>query len=158
MSHEYKVMGMAPYASNYGKDDVRDVFRSYFKVDPKDPLQIINTSGAWKWRFYDRLRKDLGLARFDIVAGGLQDVFEEVVLEWIRGAMRETGIHDLALSGGGFMNVKLNDRIANLPEVKSLFIFPSCGDESNPVGASYLAALSAVATLKNILGNIKIGN
>ena len=40
------------------------------------------------------------------------------------------------------MNVKLNGKILNLPEVNSLFIFPSCGDESNPVGAAILAALS----------------
>ncbi len=143
MSHEYKVMGLAPYASNHGRDDVREVFRSYYRIDPRDPLQIINTSGAWKWQFYERLRKDIGFARFDIVAGALQEVFEEVVIDWIRNAIRETGIGDLALSGGGFMNVKLNDRIANLPEVSSLFIFPSCGDESNPIGAAILAALDA---------------
>ncbi len=143
MSHEYKVMGMAPYASNYGKDDVRKVFRSYYRVDPNDPLQIINTSGAWKWHFYERLRKDLGRARFDIVAGALQDVFEDVVLEWIKGAIRVTGVKNLALSGGGFMNVKVNDLILGLPEVEKLFIFPSCGDESNPVGAAALAAIDA---------------
>jgi carbamoyltransferase len=141
MSHEYKVMGLAPYASNYGRSRVREVFQSYYQIDPDDPLQIINTSGAWKWQFYDRLRKDIGLARFDIVAGALQEVFEEVVIEWIKNAIRHTGIGDLALSGGGFMNVKLNSRIADLSEVSSLFIFPSCGDESNPLGAAILAAL-----------------
>ena len=41
------------------------------------------------------------------------------------------------------MNVKVNDLVLNLPEVESLFIFPSCGDESNPVGASMLAAIDA---------------
>ena len=51
----------------------------------KIPLQIINTSGAWKWYFYERLRKDLGRARFDIIAGALQEVFEDVVIEWIKG-------------------------------------------------------------------------
>ncbi len=39
------------------------------------------------------------------------------------------------------MNVKLNGKILNLPEVHSLFVFPSCGDESNPIGASIKAAL-----------------
>ena len=143
MSHEYNVMGLAPYASKYGLEKVLEVFRSYFRIDSRNPLQFINTSGAWKWQFYDRLRKDLGFARFDVVAGALQQVFEEVVLEWIGNAIRETGIGDLALSGGGFMNVKLNDRIANMPEVSSLFILPSCGDESNPIGAAILAAIDA---------------
>ena len=104
-------------------------------------MQIQNTSGAWKWRFYKRLQKDLGNARFDIVAGALQEVFEDVIIEWVQAAIKKTGINNLALSGGGFMNVKLNDRILNLSKVDNLFIFPSCGDESNPVGASILAAL-----------------
>ena len=61
----------------------------------------------------------------------------------MRNVIRETGISDLALSGGGFMNVKVNYLISQLPEVDSLFIFPSCGDESNPVGASILAAIDS---------------
>ncbi len=39
------------------------------------------------------------------------------------------------------MNVKLNGKILELAEVESLFVFPSCGDESNAVGAAVLAAL-----------------
>lgn len=142
MSHEYKVMGMAPYASEHGLQKVVDHFRSYYKISPKDPLQIINTSGVWKWQFYDRLHNDLGMARFDSVAGAVQQVFEEVVIQWVKNAMEATGAKHLALAGGGFMNVKLNDQILNLPGVESLFVFPSCGDESNPVGACVLAALS----------------
>ena len=141
MSHEYKVMGLAPYASDYGRDEIIEKFQNYFRIDPKDPLQIQNTSGGWKWRFYKLLQKDLGNARFDIVAGALQEVFEDVIVAWIKGAIRKTNVRSLALSGGGFMNVKLNDRILNLPEVDQLFIFPSCGDESNPIGASILAAI-----------------
>jgi carbamoyltransferase len=141
MSHEYKVMGMAPYATNYGKDDVRNVFRSYFKVDPNNPLRFINTSGAWKWQMPVRLAKDLKGSRFDILCGAVQELFEDVVVQWIQNAIRHTGIGNVAVSGGGFMNVKLNYRISELPEVESLFIFPSCGDESNPIGAAMQAAI-----------------
>lgn len=159
MAHEYKVMGMAPYASNYGFQEVLDTFRSYYTVDPKNPLQIINTSGSWKWQFYDRLQKDIGFARFDIVAGAVQKLFEEVVVQWIQNAIAETGIGDLALAGGGFMNVKVNDLILKLPEVDSLFIMPGCGDESNPVGAGLLAAMDAGFAAKDIptLGMIDWG-
>ena len=38
--------------------------------------------------------------------------------------------------------LKLNYLISQLPEVDSLFIFPSCGDESNPIGACILAAIN----------------
>jgi carbamoyltransferase len=43
-------------------------------------------------------------------------------------------------AGGVFMNVKANQRIAALAEVDSFAAFPSCGDESLPLGAFYLAA------------------
>jgi predicted NodU family carbamoyl transferase len=44
------------------------------------------------------------------------------------------GIRKVALSGGVFMNVKANQRILEVPE---LFVFPSCGDETNAIGAAW---------------------
>ena len=39
------------------------------------------------------------------------------------------------------MNVKANLAILELPEVEQMYVFPSCGDESNSIGAAaYLAA------------------
>jgi carbamoyltransferase len=35
------------------------------------------------------------------------------------------------------MNVKANKEILELPEIDELFIFPSCGDETNSIGAAY---------------------
>jgi carbamoyltransferase len=36
------------------------------------------------------------------------------------------------------MNVKANQRILQMEEVDELFIFPSCGDETNPIGSSLI--------------------
>jgi carbamoyltransferase len=141
MSHEYKVMGMAPYASEKERRTIVDHFRTYFKISDKDRLLFVNNTRLYKWQFLNDFNKSMSGKRFDWVAGGVQDFFEELVLEWVHNAVKATGLGDLALSGGGFMNVKLNYLISKLPEVKSLFIFPSCGDESNPIGASLLGAL-----------------
>lgn len=143
MSHEYKVMGMAPYASNHGFDKTLKFFQSFFEFDPSSSTRFVNRSGAWKWQILDKLDDELRRTRFDTVAGAVQVFFEEFILQWVRNAIRKTGVRNVALSGGGFMNVKLNYRISCLPEVERLFVFPSCGDESNPVGASILAALDA---------------
>ena len=142
MSHEYKIMGMAPYADEKRRSELLEIFRSYYKISEKDQLQFINISGKWKWQFLGLFNKVLAQKRFDNISGAAQDLFEEIVLSWVKNAIRETGIGDIALSGGGFMNVKVNGKILVLPEVKSLFVFPSCGDESNPIGAAILAALS----------------
>lgn len=38
------------------------------------------------------------------------------------------------------MNVKANKLLMELPEVEDMFVFPSCGDETNAIGACYLAS------------------
>lgn len=143
MSHEYKIMGMAPYASEARRKEVLDIFRGYFKITENNPLQFLNMSGLWKWQFMESFKEKLFEKRFDWIAGAVQDLFEEIILQWVKNAVEASGCGNLALSGGGFMNVKLNYLISKLPEVKSLFVFPSCGDESNPVGAAILAALKS---------------
>ncbi|MCK5617360.1 hypothetical protein KAR91_86650, partial [Candidatus Pacearchaeota archaeon] len=50
---------------------------------------------------------------------------------------QQTGIKRIMLSGGVFMNVKANLKIMEIPEVSDIFVFPSCGDESNAIGGAY---------------------
>jgi len=76
--------------------------------------------------------------RFDHVAAGSQLFIERFLSTWVRNCVQETGIRRVALSGGVFMNVKANKRILELPEVEELFVFPSCGDETNAIGAAWL--------------------
>ncbi|MCW8966480.1 MAG: hypothetical protein OQK82_07330, partial [Candidatus Pacearchaeota archaeon] len=142
MSHEFKVMGLSPYGDEKYRKEVVDIFRKYYEVPKDRPLEIINKSGKWKWQYFGLFQKVLFQKRFDNIAGAVQDLYEEVVVSWVKNAIRETAVNDIVLSGGGFMNVKLNAKILELNEVNSLYIFPSCGDESNPVGAAIQAALS----------------
>jgi carbamoyltransferase len=60
-----------------------------------------------------------------------------MLLKWVQNAITKTGIRRLALSGGVFMNVKANKRIMEMRQVVDLFVFPSCGDESNAMGAAF---------------------
>ena len=138
LEHEYKVMGMAPYSPKSGEDKAYHVF--------KDILQF-PTGDAITWRrqhglppvqqLYPYLRNKTELLRFDWICAGLQRYTEEMLTKWVCNCIRHTGIHDIALSGGTFMNVKANQKILELDEVNNLFIFPSCGDESNAIGAAY---------------------
>jgi carbamoyltransferase len=54
------------------------------------------------------------------------------------------------------MNVKLNKRIQEMPEVEQAWFLPSCGDESNPLGALYTRALELKQTVKP-LPNLYLG-
>ena len=81
--------------------------------------------------------EELRYARFDVIAGAVQRLVEELTEEWVRNAIQKTGIKNIALAGGVFMNVKANQKIAEMHEVNSVFIMPSCGDESNAIGCCF---------------------
>ncbi len=141
MSHEYKVMGLAPYSSNKYGEDVFQILKEYFEViDVKGKPLFVNKSGCWKYQYIGKFKKDLLFKRFDNIAYGAQKVVEVILTEWISRVLRKLKLGRLVLSGGVFMNVKANYKILELDEVDELFIFPSCGDESLSFGASSLAA------------------
>jgi carbamoyltransferase len=139
LEHEYKVMGLAPYVGDPIKSmQQAHLFTDLFEFDPKQPLVWRRRKGVPPlFAGYGLVRKLLYRQRFDLVAAGLQQFTEDMLTQWVRNCIRETGIHRIACSGGVFMNVKANKEILALPEVEQLFVFPSCGDESNSVGAAY---------------------
>jgi len=83
-----------------------------------------------------------GLSHEDIAAG-LQAFTETVALAFIQEQIRKLQVNKLALAGGVFANVKLNQRILGLEEVESIYIHPNMGDGGLAAGA----ALEAHATL-----------
>ena len=142
--HEYKVMGMAPYAADAWAARAEEALRRVFDLDETAPARF-----AWRApgeRYPLLLRATLGL-RFDAVAGGAQQLLENALLRWARLMHRRYGGSRVALGGGVFMNVKANMLLAAEDWVEDLFAFPSCGDESNAVGAAYLAYVQGCARL-----------
>ncbi len=140
LEHEYKLMGLAPYASSTVTAQVYNFFKNLL-VFPKSDSIVWQRGPRCPETFYsyDFLRDGLALKRFDGVCGGLQMFSERMLTTWVRNCIRHTGIGDVALGGGVFMNVKANKAISEIPELNSLFVFPSCGDESNAIGAAYVA-------------------
>ncbi len=134
--HEYKVMGLAPYASESGRRRAYRALKEMFDL-------IDGTPCRFQWlkpgERYQLLQRACLALRFDWVAGGAQQLLEEILLRWVRIARSRHDGSRLALGGGVFMNVKANMLIGEEPAIEDLFVFPSCGDESNAVGAAYLA-------------------
>ena len=146
IEHEYKVMGLAAYCTGHHLGTYRRVFESVIEVDPDNPLSFrasLDTS-----EFYHHLAKHAVGERFDNIAGALQHLLEERVTCWIANAIKETGIRRIFTGGGVFMNVKLNKRIQEMEEVEQAWFLPSCGDESNPLGAAYARAVELNLPLK----------
>jgi carbamoyltransferase len=140
--HEYKVMGLAPYAPARETERAVAALGRVFKMGEGKP-------SLFEWRrrgplYRALLEATLGL-RFDGIAGGAQQILENALVRWTRLAHERYGGERLALGGGVFMNVKANMLIAEEDWLGELFVFPSCGDESNAVGAAYLGYLDLCA-------------
>ncbi|GIW67076.1 MAG: carbamoyltransferase [Candidatus Parcubacteria bacterium] len=133
LEDEYKIMGLAPYSK---MDKARLVANEFHKILMLDKEGKFASSFPTNWShffYYDKFLYE----RFDNLAGGIQLFTEEIVCDWIKYWINKTGIHNIALAGGLFMNVKLNQKIAELPEVESIFIMPSAGDESSVFGCCF---------------------
>ena len=66
----------------------------------------------------------------------IQDVLEKSVAGFCDHWVQRTGVPDVALAGGVFANVKLNQRIHELDSVKGVFVHPGMGDDGLAVGAA----------------------
>ena len=143
LEHEYKVMGLAPYAATkeqkYFMKTYDKVFKDVVFLDRKNPLVFKSRFPTNRFLYW--LKEKAVGERFDNLAGALQHFTEELVSKWVVAAVKKTGCSTVYCGGGVFMNVKMNMLLAQLPQVKMLNVFPSCGDESNPIGAGYYSYL-----------------
>lgn len=156
--HEYKVMGLAPYANAKELARSYKVFEHILKVEG---LRIV----------YDEKPKDLYFHfqealeghRFDGIAGGLQKFVEVILCQWVRNCVTATGLRRICFSGGVAQNIKACKTIAELDEVEDLYVCQASGDTSLPIGACYYAMYEYVcasglsADVIRPLNNIYLG-
>lgn len=133
--HEYKVMGMAPYGqASYCKDNLAGMFSV-------QGLEFRNHTGRQHGALLDLMHKRLKRQRFDNIAAACQELFEELLVEWVRNAVNATGIHKVCAAGGAFLNVKANKLIREMPEVEDLYVYPASDDGGTSLGAAILGHL-----------------
>lgn len=131
--HEFKVMGLAPYAKASSGEKVYQKLKKlvWFNEEKLVFESRINLFWATGYLIANEFYK----YRFDSLAYGMQKLTEELIKDMARSSINKLGTVDVAVSGGVFMNVKANQYLREMPEVKSLTIVPSCGDESLAIGA-----------------------
>ncbi|HEY6205545.1 MAG TPA: carbamoyltransferase C-terminal domain-containing protein [Chthoniobacterales bacterium] len=128
--HEGKIVGLAAYGD---PDILLDVVLGRFRQTPGD-FRIVESNNIYFSRHLASL-----FPKVD-VAAAYQRALEVVASNYIRHFVQKTGIDAVALAGGVAANVKLNQRILEIPEVKRLFIYPNMGDGGCGTGAAFLAA------------------
>src|SRR5690606_1761233 len=74
-------------------------------------------------------------------AASVQKLYEQCTLSLVThhlgDVLKDSG--KLAFAGSGALNVKLNQRLAEMPQVKELFVPPSPGDAGTAIGAAAYA-------------------
>jgi carbamoyltransferase len=148
---EGKTMGLASYgdpAKAYGKIEnllvvdglkVKGVLKTRFgvKVDVTD-------NKPFAFYRYTTAKRDNPLIdlcrhhRNEDVAASAQKLLEDKVTQLARNVVTRTGERRLCLSGGVTLNMRLNQRIREMPEVEEVFVFPNPGDGGAAVGAALL--------------------
>ena len=133
--HEYKLMGLAPYADHERAERAAQPLRNLLKLR-EDGLGFSRAGQLSTNYCYEYLRESFERVRFDTIAGALQRFTEEMLVDWVVAAVARTGLSHIVAGGGVFMNVKANMLIAALPEVASFYVMPSAADESLSIGSS----------------------
>jgi carbamoyltransferase len=132
---EHKVMGLAGYRDQFL---TTPTVRRMSEWVALDGLGFRNRTGKVGEAFCRWARRELAGARFDEVALGIQRLLEDTLCGWVARNLRDLGEDHVAMSGGVFLNVKANKRLAELPQVKDLFVFPAAADDCAALGAAIL--------------------
>lgn len=133
--HEYKVMGLAPYSTDYQLRKPYEIFKNTLQVDGLDFKYNEKPTDSYYW-FKEKLEGH----RFDGIAGGLQKYVEEIMETWIKNIIQVYPSDTLVLSGGLALNIKINKRLAEIPGIKHIFVPGGGGDESQSIGAALFVA------------------
>ncbi len=157
--HEFKVMGLAPYAKASSGEKVYKKLNELLWFDA-EKMELQSTIDMRRATSY-LMAHDFHQYRFDSLAYGIQKLTEQIISEMVLAAIAKYKCADIAVGGGVFMNVKANQCVRELVEVKSLVVPPSCGDESiaigNAVYGHYLLNNKTLEGLKQIK-NLYLGS
>lgn len=133
--HEGKVTGLAAHG------DPTVAMPLMEKMIGIEAGKIRSYPGAWYRPFFSNYSEALitEAARFsrEDLAAAAQEHLERIICQRIQLQVEETGIGDICLAGGVFANIKLNQRIREIPGVDEVFVFPHMGDGGLAAGAVY---------------------
>ncbi|MFB3907621.1 MAG: carbamoyltransferase [Candidatus Eisenbacteria bacterium] len=129
--HEGKITGLAAR----GRPAYRDLFDRMIACEEG---RLTNKGRVLFHRAMEKISASLP-ERWEMedLAATIQAVAEDVAREYVRYWIGRTGHRDVALAGGLFANVRINEEILRIPEVRNVFVHPGMSDEGLAVGAAY---------------------
>jgi carbamoyltransferase len=138
--HEGKIVGLAAYGD---PEILGDLLRRRF-VQKNGGFRIVETNNV----YFARLLASQ-FPKID-VAAAYQRVLEEVAVAYVSQYIASTGLKRIVLSGGVVANVKLNQRLCEIPGVEGIFVHPNMGDGGCGTGAALLEFAGSAPTKQPI--------
>ena len=135
--HEGKILGLAAYSNP--KKAYSDISKliSYNKITKNFEGNI--EKGFYLPSFKNKLLTFLKKKyKPSEIAAATQKRLEDVVLEYVNDISKKP--FNLAVAGGVFSNVKLNQKLCENKKIKNIYVFPNMGDGGLAVGAASLCA------------------
>lgn len=150
LEDEGKVMALANYAY-----PIPDGENPLFALIGADGLDVVSphTSTA----MFRELKKILWRYPSEQFAYMAQRVLERGAAALVAEALRRSGLKKIAAAGGVFSNIKLNMRLAGLPGVENVYIFPHMGDGGLAIGAAMAANLERNGVSAYALTDLYLG-
>jgi carbamoyltransferase len=146
--HEGKIVGLAAYGD---PAVLRDVLLSRFDQEEGN-FRIREVNNV----YFSRLLAT-EFPKID-VAAAYQHVLERVACTYVGHYIGKTGLKNIVLSGGVAANVKLNQRLKEIPGVVGIFIHPNMGDGGCGTGAALIEfAERNAAALSKPLADVYLG-
>jgi len=128
--HEGKITGLAAR----GKAQYRELLAQMIGCEDG---HLVNRGRVLFGQAMSRIREGLPEDwQMEDLAASIQTVSEEVAREYVRYWVKKTGLRNVALAGGLFANVRINEEILEIPEVERVFVHPGMSDEGLAVGAA----------------------
>jgi len=132
MSHEYKVMGLAPYTSLY---EINKCFKTFDEILKINKLNVVFRKKPKDLFFHFKSKfKD---CRFDGIAGALQLFTEKKLEEWFLSCVKILKLNNIYFSGGVAQNIKAIMYLIKNKKFKNIFVPPAAGDTSLSIGACF---------------------
>jgi len=128
--HEGKIVGLAAYGD---PKILLELVLSRFHQEPGN-FRILENNNIYFSRYLSTL-----FPKIDI-ASAYQRALEVVAAQYIQHYVDQTGIDTVVAAGGVFANVKMNQRVFEIPGVKQVFVYPNMGDGGCGTGAAFLAS------------------
>jgi carbamoyltransferase len=156
--HEGKITGLAAYGK---KTKILDYFKSFIKFQ-NGKINISLSKDYMPW-FCDK--KDLPNFYLNInkyskedVAYAAQYILEDIVCKYIKFKIKNKKKVNVCLAGGVFANVKLNQKIREIKNVKNVYIQPAMSDAGLSIGSIFAFLNKKFQIKPEFLENVYLGS